>query len=576
MKFVQKDFAMSSKISLQPIAFLENLKQDNQMNNHQSALPQFTKNAAGLLVQLVAVALLMICLKTTVSAQSCKALFPAGNGQDDSVIINDCLQRKGVAKLKAGTFLLYSPIIFPRTSQEAPISGARLVGKGKELTKLVVQSECTKLWPVTSDRQYEWAIQIVKSPEASLVGLELDLTNLRQSCGPFGNYMVFVNKSPGTQVSDVRIKGSQFSATSTTYTTGGANSGGILVVNSETSIISNNELKDIGFTLENGGTSAGNGGISVANSANTQITNNLIERVAFGVIVSNGSPQQGYTGDSSGTVVANNRIIGASSINCLNCSQGRAIKLQACGNGDERPLEKLRIERNEASDFGGNLGVQAGSGLDLVCGIQNSTFESNRFIGAATAEFALQIRSSFLSEPNPTHHNTFHFNQFISGRGRLGCNDQCADVNFTSDGPDQIGIRRSGLNRAGDNAASSFRYATDRGCDEHSYAFFLYPDDGREFVRHNESILLTAIGVRPNSQVTFRFTRTEDGLEVATHKSLSVNRNCIMNQEYIPIDALKFPAGNYKIFAEYKDGNSDAIIEKDEIGIIKVKPSKGN
>jgi hypothetical protein len=558
---------VSSKISLHLIKSTGNPGQVNRRDRYKSA---------GLFAQLIFVALLMVCLNATASAQNCKALFPAGNGQDDSVAINDCLQRKGAAKLKAGTFLLYSPVIFPRTSQETPLSGARLVGKGKDATKLVVQSECNKLWPVTSDRQYEWAIQIIKSPEASLVGLELDLTNLRQDCGAYGNYMIFVSKSPRTQVNDVRIKGSQFNATGTTYTTGGANSGGILVVNSEESIVSDNELKDIGFTLENGGTSAGNGGISIASSANTQVTNNLIERVAFGIVVSNGSPQQGYTGDSSGTVVSNNRIIGASNINCLNCSQGRAIKLQACGNGDELPLEKLRVEHNEASDFGGNLGVQAGSGLDLVCGIQNSTFESNRFIGAATAEFALQIRSSFQSEPNTTHHNTFHYNLFLSGRGRPGCNDQCADVNFTSDGPDQIGIRRSGLDRAGDNSASSFRYATNRGCDEHSYAFFLYPDDERKFVRHKESVLLTAVGVRPSSQVTFRFRRAEDGVEVATYKSLSVNRNCIMNQEYMSIDALKFPAGNYKVFAEYKDGNSDAVIENDEIGIIKVKPSKGN
>jgi hypothetical protein len=566
---------VSSTQPLQTAEFAANLKQHNQANHRQSDFSQFTKNPTVWLAQLVFVVLLMSCLTTPALAQNCKALFPTGNGQDDSVVINECLQRKGVAKLKAGTFVLYSPIVFPRTSQEAPLSGARLAGKGKELTKLVVQSACDKLWPVTADRQYQSAIQIVKSPEASLLGLELDLTSLRQDCGPYGNYMIVVNRSPKTQVSDVRIKGSRFSATGTTYTTGGANSGGILVVNSEDSFVFNNELKDIGFTLENGGTSAGNGGISVINSANAQITNNLIERVAFGIIVANGSPQQGYTGDSSGTVVANNRIIGASTINCLNCSQGRAIKLQACGLGDELPLEKLRVKDNEASDFGGNLGVQAGSGLDLVCGIQNSTFDSNRFIGAATAEFALQIRSSFLSEPNPTHHNTFHFNQFVSGRGRLGCNDQCADVNFTSDGPDQIGIRRNGSNRAGDNSANSFRYATDRDCDEHSFAFFLYPD-GREVVRHNEKILLTAIGVRPNSQVTFRFMRAEDGLEVATYKSSSVNRNCIMNQEYISIEALKFPAGNYKIFAEYKDGNSNAEIKNDEIGLIKVKPAKGN
>jgi hypothetical protein len=148
-------------------------------------------------------------------------------------------------------------------------------------------------------------------------------------------------------------------------------------------------------------------------------------------------------------------------------------------------------------------------------------------------------------------------------------------VNFTKDGPDQIGIRRNGVDYKGTNNTTSFRAETDRGCDDYAHPFFLYLD-GRPFVRHGEQILLTALGVRPNSQVTFRFTRAEDGGEVLTHKSGSVNRYCIMNQEYISIDALKFPAGDYKIFADYKDGNSNAVISKDEIGTITVKPLKGN
>jgi hypothetical protein len=541
----------------------------------QSALTLRGKPAARLLLRCAFVGLLMISWLTTASAQNCKALFPAGEGQDDSPAINDCLQRKGVAKLKAGTFLLYSPIVFPRNSPEAPVSGARLLGKGREATRLVPQSTCERRWPVNEDGQYQSAIQIVKSPETTLRGLEIDLTNLRQDCGPQGNYMVLVSKSPKTQVSEVRVKGSRFGVQGAAYTTGGANSGGILVVNSADSVISDNELKDIGFTIENRSTSAGNGGIAVASSANTQVVNNLIERVAFGIVVANGSALQGYSGDSSGSLISHNTIVGAAKIGCPNCSQGRGVKLQACGDGSEPALDRLTISNNLVSDFGGHNGVVGGSGLDLVCGVQNSTIDNNRFIGAPTAEFGLQIRGSYLSPPNPSYHNKFTANVFTSGRGQANCGSACFDVNFTQDGADQIGISRNGANRMGNNVVGSFFAETDRDCDQYSLPFFLYLD-GREFVRQGERILLTALGVRPNSQVVFTVVRAADGVEVATHRSASVNRYCIMNQEYLSIEALKFPAGEYKVFADYKDGNSNAEISRDQIGTIKVKPAKGN
>jgi hypothetical protein len=566
---------VSRKTSAYTTEFAGNSNPDQPICNRQVTRWPFIKSAAGLLAQLIFVSLLIVSQLTNAAAQNCKALFPAGNGQDDSAAINDCLQRKGLAKLKAGAFLLYSPIVFPRASQAAPVSGARLLGKGKDATKLVVQSECNRTWPLASDGQYEAAVQIVKSPEATLTGVELDLTNLRQDCGPYGNYMVLVNKSPKTQVSEIRIKGSRYGVVGATYTTGGANSGGVLVVNSEDSMISDNEIQDVGFTFENGGNSAGNGGISVASSANTQVTNNKIERVAFGIIVSNGSPNHGYFDNSSKTVVTNNTIIGAANIKCANCSQGRGIKLQACGDGSEPPLDQLTISHNVLTEFGGHNSTIGGSGIDLVCGVQNSTFENNRVIGAATAEFALQIRGSYLSPPSPSYHNRFAANVFTSGRGQAFCGNACVDVNFTYDGADQIGIGRNGANRMGNNTVGSFFAETDRDCQEYSHPYFLYLD-GREFVRHGERILLTALGVRPHSQVTFKFKRAADGLEVATLRSASVNRYCIMNQEYISIDTTRFPAGDYKIFADYKDGNSDAEIFNDEIGVIKVKPTKNN
>jgi hypothetical protein len=416
-------------------------------------------------------------------------------------------------------------------------------------------------------------IQIVRSSAAAVRGVEIDLVNMRRDCGYIGNQTVIINRSPGSQVSTVRVRGSRYGDAD--YTSGGAHWGGILVVNSDNCTVTDNQITDLGFAKEINSAGVGFEGITVQNSANAIVQNNRITRVAFGIEVVNGSPALGYTGNSSGAIIANNTIIGAANMNCADCSQGRGIKLQACGMGDELPLENITVRDNDASEFGGANGVQGGSGLDLVCGVRYSTFERNRIVGAATAEFGLQIRSSFLSPTNATHHNHFNANFFASGRGQLGCNDQCSDVVFTPDGPDQIGIQRHGSDRAGTNTATTFRYATDRGCSDFSHAFVNYLD-GRSFVRQGDHLLLAAASVRPNTAVTFRFVRTSDNQEVARFVSQSVKRNCVMNQEYLLIDPSVFTPGTYQVKADYKDGNSDVTIIDDVLDPIKVKTAKPN
>ena len=146
---------------------------------------------------------------------------------------------------------------------------------------------------------------------------------------------------------------------------------------------------------------------------------------------------------------------------------------------------------------------------------------------------------------------------------------------FTPDGPDQIGIQRNGSDRAGTNTATTFRYATDRGCSEFSHAFVNYLD-GRSFVRQGERILLAAASVRPNTAVTFRFVRTSDNQEVARFVSQLVKRNCVLNQEYLLIDPTVFTPGTYQVKADYKDGNSDVTITDDVLDPIKVKAAKSN
>lgn len=524
---------------------------------------------------IIALLLLVLGLPAVARAQNCKRLAPAGAGQDDAKVINQCLATKGRAKLTAGTFLLYDAIVFP-SAKTTDIAGVTLVGKGMDATRLVPQQiDCQNHWPLIEQQssQYKGVIQILRSRAASVRGLEIDLSNLRRDCGYEGNSTIAVNRSPGSEVSQVRVKGSRYGDAG--YTSGGANWGGILVVNSESVTVTDNEIADVGFTVEIGSTSAGREGIIIQNSANAIVQNNRLTRVAFGIEVVNSSPSLNYTGDSSGTIVAGNTIIGAANINCPECSQGRGIKLQACSVGDELPLENLLVSDNDASQFGGANGVQGGSGLDLVCGIRYSTFERNRIFGAATAEFGLQIRSSFLSPVNATHHNRFNNNFFASGRGQLGCNNQCSDVNFTPDGPDQIGIQRNGVDRAGSNAATTFRFATDRDCSGFSHAFVNYVDGGGA-VRQGERVLLAAANVRPNTAVTFRFVRLADNQEVARFISQPANRNCVMNQEYLLVDPARFTPGMYQVKADYKDGNSDATITDDTLDPIKVKAAKSN
>src|SRR5688500_7396633 len=157
-------------------------------------------------------AALVLAASVGTVAQNCKKLTPAGAGLDDAAVINDCLRTRGFARLKGGTFLLYTPVVFPRNTQAAPVSGLRLTGRGADNTRLVVQSECDRPFPFTGDPdnpdQYQPAIQVVKSPAAELSGFELDLTNLRETCRYRSNYMVLINRSPASRVGEVHIKGS--------------------------------------------------------------------------------------------------------------------------------------------------------------------------------------------------------------------------------------------------------------------------------------------------------------------------------------------------------------------------------
>ncbi|WP_164015689.1 hypothetical protein [Pyxidicoccus trucidator] len=513
---------------------------------------------------LASFALLFLLPLAAQAQQGCDALVPSGG--DDAPAINACLANARRAVLGSGVFRLSRPIEFPRAS------GVRLQGVGAE-SVLRPTYACGQASPFvvpaqgSTSGQYQPVINVTRAPGAVLSNFRLNLQELRRDCGHKGAYAIMVDKSDDVQVLNLRIRGSQFGTPE--YTSGGANGGGVQYVNSARGTIRGNDIRDVGFAADVGTNSAGKNGIAIENSASVRVESNVVERVGFQISVSNFSPAFGFTGDSSGTVVTGNTLVGAANINCPGCSQGRAIKLQACGRTDvqdELPLRNLVVRGNDARDFGGANGQQGGSGLDLVCGVQYGTFESNRFVGAGTAEFGAQVRSSFQSLVNPSHHNKVDFNTFTSGRGRPGCDGSCVDVNFNADAPDQIGLRRG---VAGTNVASSFRPGSSR-CGDYGHAFFNYPA-GQVFVNRGQSLLLAAAGMQPSTSTTFRFLR-QDGALVAAFTSQNANGNCVVNQQLFPISAGQFAPGRYNLVADYLDGPSNGVrISNDPIGTIDVR-----
>lgn len=415
----------------------------------------------------------------------CGAIAPRGGGKNDSKAINNCLCTQKRAILTEGQFFLKQPLFFPRKAKTpdpaqctfAEVSDVVLAGQG-DTTVLNIKADCgAGHWPFVAGTEsspnpkYEVVVSAFKAQRSTIRDLKIDLANLRQDCNPAwrGNFAVQVHTSPGSVVSGLTIAGNQ-------TTTGGANGGGINAINSPGTRVANNVIRDVGFTLEAGTTSTGNAGIRMDNSgcdgpACSTVDGNVIQRAAFGIEVSNQGAAAGYSGDGSGTRVTDNVIAGAAKItNCPNCAPGRAIKLQACGTADIVPLRNLAVTDNRARDFGGknqnNVLTANGSGLDLICGIQNGIFMNNRIDGSdSAAEFGLQIRDGFapILPAGPAQKNTgnsFYRNFFRSGSNTPQCKingkDVCSDVHFERNVPDQIGLTRT-LSGKGDNDYRNIR-----------------------------------------------------------------------------------------------------------------------
>jgi hypothetical protein len=531
---------------------------------------------------LMMVGFLILLSSGTARAQNCDMLTPVGGFGDDAIQINNCLTTSGHATLLGYTFNIYQPIRFPTKTSNISLTGA-----GSSSTKIVTQFTCGASTPfvdyTVTPAAYQPVIQVTKVTNATLNGFTLNLASLRKDCGYKSNFAIVVDKSPGTQVTSLKINGSQYGQPD--YTTGWSNGGGILFSNSGSSatrqsVISSNFIKDIAFTVETGGQTVGREALALDNSGGssdsirTLVQNNTILRAAFGIEIVNKSPSIGYTGDSSYTTVSGNSITGSAGIGCPDCAGGRALKFQACGVGDELPIRYPIVTNNIATLWGGQQALVSPSGMDLSCGVQYGTFSANNFnAGNATASYGLQIRGSFMSPQNASHHNVFTNNTFFAG----GCSNGCFDVFFNDDGSDQSSGTTSGLPSIGrhyaDGGNNTFGTMGDaggyHGCSEFAHAWWQYPGT-QTFINRGQSLPVSAAGIRPDSTktVTFDFYNPL-GVLVKTMTYTGGNGNCVMNQQLIPIDTTAFPTpGLYKVYATYWDGNSNAKIVKDWIGTL--------
>jgi hypothetical protein len=501
----------------------------------------------------------VLCASDTL-AQNCDTLIPSGG--DDAININHCLSTQGRATLSGGyTFEIYQPI------QAIQIPGARLTGAGRASTRVLAKFSCGDSRFVVSG-SYKTPVEFRRSPNSVISGFHLDLEELRKSCGHQAGYAVVVNRSEGTQVTGLKITGSEYGTPD--YTTGWSHGGGILVLNSAQSTVIDNVIKNVGFTNTIGGNSAGSAGIQINSSYKSKVEYNEVRRVAFGIEVVNGSPSQGFTGDSSETTVIGNQITGAAQVGCSDCALGRAIKFQACGVGDELPIRKSVVRYNDAINFGGRPSGPGGTGLHLTCGVQYGVFENNFFTGAPNASWGVLIDSTF-GTTNPSHHNTFNNNYFKSGRFSGYCDSNCYDLEFNTSGPDQVGLGAGnvGTNTLG-TASKRDRYSNQ--CSQYGSAWFNYPS-GQNFIYRGQYLLVTGAGIRPPSffaVITFRF-KNSSGVEVATYQTQRSNSNCVVNQEYFYINPAVFAPGLYTVTADYYDGTADLFIRGDAIGTLDVR-----
>src|SRR5262245_23006542 len=283
---------------------------------------------------------------------SCNGIEPKSARENrDNVLA--CLTDKNCkcAQLGTGVFPLSEPLFFKKTKENTPgenLFDLKLYGSGSGAGGTVLKT--TRGCKV---------VEFNRASGSTIANLTVDISGCPSGDGDFA---VTFNNAKGGTVRNVTVTGPQQLSTTSN---GGAAAGGIFVVNSPGSVVVDSKVANLGYSL-GGGTSSGSAGIRIENSR-ALVECNAVSDVAFGIQASNFLPDDGKMpdNDSSQTAIRFNSIDGAESVDTCSgeCSQGRAIKFQACDiKATYRPLRDLAVIGNCAAGFGGRGGNNNGNG----------------------------------------------------------------------------------------------------------------------------------------------------------------------------------------------------------------------
>jgi hypothetical protein len=98
-------------------------------------------------------------------------------------------------------------------------------------------------------------------------------------------------------------------------------------------------------------------------------------------------------------------------------------------------------------------------------------------------------------------------------------------------------------------------------CNQPATAWYQTPSNNQH-ITQGQNLLVIAAGVQPDSVAQFVFSR--DGVEVRSYQTRWANDNCVINQEYMPIQPWEFAPGTYQVRAVYRepvDNLSGALLE---------------
>jgi hypothetical protein len=405
--------------------------------------------------------------RVSCGGDSCATLSPGtASTRDDSADIIECLRQCRCVKLVPDPangnlkFLVRQPIDFGGMNNPVRLQGS--VPAGAQLPLLKATGTCNPIFiesftdPQGRPRtRYRPVLNLNRVPNGVISDFRVKVADYKQSC--MGHtlketFAVNALNSPGLRIENVRINGQP---PARGVDSGGGILGGIQVSFSAGATIRRNKVTDVGYAISDDPTdcltASGVVGIKVADSGNAIVEDNDVVHSSFGIaVVNENANPNGNT--SSGSRVFNNRITGASALQCeilgtfksgscdpntaatdkrkIRCSQGRALRFEGIASN---VLQNACAENNWAYQFGGREGQTNASGFDLSGYVSNSRFVGNIFDGRNShVEFTFQPRANTV-------------NNIVQGNVFLGA-DTC-DVNFQSINGAQVVADQCGLTR---------------------------------------------------------------------------------------------------------------------------------